>query len=225
MIATTKADPRTLEAIEAGAFTRPADDLLWFPDLGLGYLPPQVEFDYEEEYIEKYFHYEKDGSAQRLSQGRLDFVRRFLSNAEPLVDIGIGAGTFVLTRGHQTSGYDVNQCGKTWLLERGRWHDPFVTPVRNATFWDSLEHAERADAYLETVQKLAFVSMPIFRDLPDLLASKHFKPNEHIYYFTRQGLIDFFEHFGFVCLLTDRFETTSFGREGIESFAFLRKTI
>ena len=67
--------------------------------------------------------------------------------------------------------------------------------------------------------------MPIFRDLPDLLASKHFKPNEHIYYFTRQGLIDFFEHFGFVCLLTDRFETTSFGREGIESFAFLRKTI
>ena len=54
------------------------------------------------------------------------------------------------------------------------------------------------------------------------LASKHFKPNEHLWYFTDRGIKRFmFEH-GFGFFGQNELETDA-GREGIGSYAFKRR--
>ena len=222
MSLTFETDPRTADAIASGAGQSTEEGLVWLPELSMGYLPIKQSFDYEDSYLAKYIGYEEDGSAQRLSQARLDFVRRFLPDDEPLLDIGIGAGTFVWIRGGRTYGYDINAWGQAWLVERSLWRNPFAAHFPNASFWDSLEHTERPDLYLKVIPNLIFISMPIYHDLTEVLGSKHFKPNEHLYYFTKEGLIQFFDHYGFNCLAVDDLESSKFRREGILSFAFQR---
>jgi hypothetical protein len=90
-----------------------------------------------------------------------------------------------------------------------------------ATFWDSLEHTTDASYYLQKVDSLAFVSMPIYESGEAALRSKHYKPNEHIYYFTMDGLIFFFREYGFELLEHATFEM-DFGRDSVHSFAFKR---
>ena len=56
------------------------------------------------------------------------------------------------------------------------------------------------------------------------MQSKHFKPNEHVWYFTDWGLRLWFEEQGFDCLETN-YDETNIGREGINSYVFRRKRI
>ena len=63
--------------------------------------------------------------------------------------------------------------------------------------------------------------MPIYRDQAHCLASKHFKPGEHLHYWTREGLLLWMGRLGFVCIEHNDAESR-IGREGIESFAFRR---
>jgi hypothetical protein len=143
-----------------------------------------------------------------------------------VVDIGIGSGHFILMRDQLvqpniTYGYDVNPKGIQWLLDRNIWFDPWYQEPEIATFWDSFEHLPRPTDLLKQVTKFVFVSIPIFKGKEHILGSKHFKPNEHIWYFTRNGLINYFSRNGFD-LVEENLMETELGREDIGSFAFKR---
>jgi hypothetical protein len=56
-----------------------------------------------------------------------------------------------------------------------------------------------------------------------VLRSKHFRPQEHIWYFTREGLVNAMKACGFSLVAESDFET-ELGREDIGTFAFRRVT-
>jgi len=66
-----------------------------------------------------------------------------------------------------------------------------------------------------------FCSIPLFYGLGGIRTSKHYRPNEHLYYFTEEGFRGWMEMHGFMCLDMQSFEIDA-GRESIYSFAFKR---
>ena len=90
------------------------------------------------------------------------------------------------------------------------------------TCLDSLEHIPEPEKLLAKVEKYVFVSMPIYDGMNDCLNSKHYKPGEHLHYFTVRGLKLFMRQNGFDLISSSTIES-DFGREGIMSFVFARK--
>lgn len=76
----------------------------------------------------------------------------------------------------------------------------------------------RPTTQLRTQSKNA---MPIYKDQTDCLRSKHYKPGEHLHYWSLRGLIGWFARQGFGCVEINEKES-ELGREGITSFAFRR---
>jgi hypothetical protein len=199
-----------------------ADRLLWFPELGVGYYPVTSEnAPYNQTYFNKYAGYRATEIGRQLNLARVAMVARHYDG--PLLDIGIGDGAFIDARGPVTFGYDVNRAGETWLLERGLWFDPYQEQCDAASLWDALEHVQDFARLLRRVRQFLFVSLPIFRDPEHVLESRHFRPDEHFWYFTRAGLISILDSLGWECVETNLHES-AIGREDIESFAFRRWT-
>lgn len=191
--------------------------LQWYVNEEHGFLDI-VPREYDEAYFEKYVGYEKTARGQAITQARVDFVDRFHSGA--LLDIGIGSGHFVSSR-NETFGFDVNPAGVAWLKERGLFRDPMDAVFPAYSFWDSFEHIKTPQALLDHMPKgtKIFMSIPVFDDPGHVLRSKHFRPDEHYWYFTVAGLIKFMALRSFACLDIDRFEI-DLGREDIRSFVF-----
>jgi Methyltransferase domain len=155
-------------------------------------------------------------------RARCEFVERHYRGS--LIDVGIGSGAFIEMRGHRqrtTYGYDINPAGVKWLEERMLLVDPHLVSFGAMTLWDVLEHVADYRSLLRNVREWLFVSLPIFRDAAHVLRSKHFKPQEHFWYFTRDGLVYAMQQCGFL-LVSDSSAETDLGREDIGMFAFKR---
>ena len=189
--------------------------LLWSDELGIGYhaRPP---IDYKGAYFTKYQKLDDSGMGKSLTASRLAFVKRHFD--EQVLDIGIGGGRFVTEA--NALGFDVNPEAIAWLGDR--YLDPYQNKVKAISCWDSLEHIQDPESLVGTVTDWVFVSMPIYNNQEDCLLSKHFKPGEHIWYWTRQGLCYWFEKLGFELIEENKIES-DLGREGIESFAFRKR--
>ena len=155
-------------------------------------------------------------------QSRVKFVEQYYQG--PLIDVGIGSGAFVELRQRScwTFGYDVNRCGIEWLERRRLFADPYAAPFDAASMWDVLEHMPDYPKLLANVREWLFLSLPVFRDAEHVLHSKHFKPAEHCWYFTRDGLVFAIRQCGFV-LVSENTVETELGREDIGTFAFRRE--
>lgn len=194
-------------------------ELQWSSELGVGYLPPATEGPYDAAYFDKYVEYAATPMGRRLTEARVNFVARNYGGG-PLVDVGIGAGQFCLTRPN-TKGFDVNPVGVQWLKGQGLWHDFSASPCVAAAFWDSLEHIPNPAAALAHVERWVFVSLPVFYGRSHATRSKHFRPDEHIWYWTREGFRRWARSQGFVVREENAAETL-LGREDIRSFALER---
>ena len=137
-----------------------------------------------------------------------------------MVDIGIGGGRFV-TEHPNAKGFDINPEAVAWLQWTGNWVDPYSSIVEAATFWDSLEHIHDPRPLLRNVRRYCFVSLPIFKDCNHILRSKHYRQDEHCWYFTRRGIVLFMKAFGFEQIKVCTMEQAC-GREDIETFVFGR---
>jgi len=156
-------------------------------------------------------------------QARLNFVEQHFFG--PLIDVGIGSGAFIdlcNRTGRATYGYDINPAGVRWLRQRSLCVDPFVISFEAMTMWDVLEHIPDYRPLLANVRKWLFLSLPIFHDVEHVLRSKHFKPNEHCWYFTRDGLVFAMGLCGFALVSESTIET-ELGREDIGTFAFRKE--
>lgn len=178
------------------------------------------------EYGSGYFeHYEAlrgTPIASAITRGRIDFVNRHHGNGM-LVDVGIGSGEFIEERskaGAPSMGFDINPIAKAWLEKRGLYTDN-LRKYPAYSFWDVLEHCEEPAQYLTRVQAGAwvFVSIPIFKSLDSIRESKHYKPGEHLYYWTVEGFLEYMSLWGFRVVEVSDFETRA-GRDSIGSFAF-----
>ena len=199
--------------------------LTWWPQIGIGWYPVEAGNEpYDQEYFDRFARDAQTPLGQSLMIARADFVNRHYRG--PLVDVGIGSGAFIERRqadGQTTYGYDVNPAGIRWLEERKLRIDPYRIDVPAMTLWDVLEHIPNYQPLLERVRKWLFISLPIFRDAEHVLRSKHFRPQEHCWHFTRDGLVFAMKLCGFALVSESTFET-DLGREDIGTFAFRRQT-
>jgi hypothetical protein len=191
--------------------------LLWCDELGYGWhsAPPM---EYSGEYFAHYQKLDNTPMGAALTKARLQLVGKF-TDASLGVDIGIGGGRYVEESCGR--GYDVSGEAVEWLKRLYYYADPYAVPVHSITCWDSLEHIPEPEKLLAQVTDWFFVSLPTFDDARQALKSKHFKPTEHLWYFSIPGLIRWAEAQGFQVMEVNHAET-ELGREGITSFAFKR---
>lgn len=181
---------------------------------------PREPISYEGCYWEEYRRRDASPMGCQLTTARVDLVRKWWGGV--VVDIGIGGGRFVEAVSGQ--GFDVNPEAVNWLKKKGRWRDVYAEPVDAVTCWDSLEHIPDPAALLAQVSRWLFVSLPIFRGPEHCLRSRHYKPGEHIWYWTHSGFVAWLSDQGFVMRDSSRIES-QIGREGIVSYAFERSPV
>lgn len=177
--------------------------------------------DYDKQYFQNYVERANTFVANALNKARVDISHTYCNC---LVDVGIGSGEFIINSKVKTYGYDINPVGVEWLKQRNIFVDPYQeipSDVMGWTFWDVIEHIPEPQHLFEKIPSghYIFVSIPIFENLKKIRENKHFKPNEHYYYFTKNGFIQTICNYGFEFLESNDHETLA-GREGILTFAF-----
>lgn len=199
------------------------EGLVWLPEHGVGYYPVNLDdHPYDAHYWAKYVAYSKTPLGERLNAFRVDLVNKYTRGV--VLDFGIGCGAFIEgRRGAPTVGYDINPVAVDWLQARKIYLNPWHERIDSATFWDALEHVPNPGPLLDAIRRYAFVSMPIYRGSPaDLPKWKHFRPDEHCWYFTHEGFVAWMSGHGFELVECSDYET-KVGREDIETFVFRRR--
>jgi 2-polyprenyl-3-methyl-5-hydroxy-6-metoxy-1,4-benzoquinol methylase len=176
---------------------------------------------YDAAYLANYEAYARGPIAEALNNGRMAMLLRHASGRSVL-DVGAATGVFVRRAreaGLDARGFDVIP----EAVERlGEFYADRPEDFGAVTFWDSLEHMEDPGAYLERVPKgaIVLVALPVL-DLRKIRTSKHYKPGEHLYYWSDVGFVAWMELYGFRVLERSDHETAA-GRESIAAFAFCR---
>lgn len=178
---------------------------------------------YDVDYFEKYIKYEDTNISLKLNECRTTLTESYCSC---ILDIGIGSGEFIKKSKIKVFGYDINPHGVQWLQERSLFVDPYKEMPENIqgiSLWDTLEHIPEPHLLWQTLRsgQYVFVSIPIFQDLHAVKENKHFRPNEHYYYFSFSGFITYMKDSGFNFIESNNNETQA-GREGIWTFAFVK---
>jgi SAM-dependent methyltransferase len=197
--------------------------LEWDHANGFGYYPVDLTaHPYDDSYFEKYAGYAQTEMGKALTKFRADLVDGL--KPKNILDVGIGCGAFVeeMGRRHYVAyGTDINPKAVAWLTERKLLRS-IDLKIDCATFFDSFEHLQYPMRAIRGVARFVAMSIPIFHDEAHALGSKHFRPDEHFYYWTQAGLIRFMHFSGFELQQESNAETL-LGREGISTFVFARR--
>lgn len=178
---------------------------------------------YDEAYFQKYVGYENTDIANKINDFRTGITKKYCNT---LLDIGIGSGEFIKKSPVKTYGFDINETGIAWLKERDLYVDPYrdnLSDIQGYCFWDSMEHIPQPSTLLRylPMNSYVFISMPIFTNLLAIRSNKHYRPNEHYYYFSSDGLAAFLRMAGFGLIEISDGETQA-GRQDIYTFVFRR---
>lgn len=196
------------------------NNLAWFPELEIGYYSVSGN-PYNKNYFKKYLEYSETEIGRKINETRIKLVLDWYGGM--VLDFGIGSGHFIKGYGN-AFGYDINPAAVEWLISMDLYRNPYENGFNCVSFWDSLEHIERPEEIINKVKKFVFVSIPIFGDYKDIIKSRHFRKNEHYWYFTHRGIVSWFFENGFECVEHNNNET-ELGRESIETYVFKRYII
>lgn len=220
-----------LDPTEDWVITKIDENHTWIHDMGLviQHEPSIQPYDYGDAYFQNYRNYRYSPIARDLND-----LRRSLCRDANVLDVGVGDLAFLDTLEAYNKrglflGYDVNPIAIRELQRRNQWLDIFTETIpeeiTTITLWDTLEHIPDPHRYFAAFGgRNLIVSLPIFRDFRELKTSKHFKPNEHLYYFTNWGLIRWLSTYGYQLEFVTSMES-EIGRDGILTFRFTRPTI
>jgi len=202
-----------------------AEELTWNDPKGFGFFPVDGRAMYSDAYFDEYERREHTPIGERINAARAALVNQFLTPRPWILDFGAANGAFLRRRGNAL-GFDICPKAVDTLKSLNAFHDPYAGGLDRfggITFFDSLEHVEKPDTILSKVlgNQFVFVSLPIFRSAQHVLASKHFKPAEHYWYFTWRGFIEFMLERKFALVYAGDDETR-LGREDIGTFVFRR---
>lgn len=198
----------------------------WTWTNNIGYLPLDNPVPYDAKYWQNYERLACTDQGRIINRIRTDLVERWVPANSVLVDVGIGCGAFLkqmcARKWWKVYGIDVNPVALEWLAKH-RLELPEGTKANVLTFWDVLEHIPQPFQLLDYhCADWICLSMPIYRDEHHALTSKHFKPGEHCWYFTRAGLESFMFNHRYEMVEANKQETIIGGREDIWAFAFKR---
>lgn len=178
---------------------------------------------YDGAYFEHFCSLEGTPIALVLNTGRCALLARHAKTEARVLDVGIGSGAFVSqarVQGFDVYGLDINPHAIAWLKDRDLYAErPEEFDV--VTFWDSLEHMEEPEHLLRKIKRgaLVLVAVPLVSSIDQVRASKHYKPGEHLYYWTQEGFIEWMSLHGFRLVEQSNHEVEA-GRESIGAFAF-----
>ena len=202
--------------------------MAFYTNLGFAYLPVNIDTlkIYNDAYFDRYQGYEtqlhNSSITHELNKFRCAFVNEFTDDL--VVDIGCGSGTFIKKRRNPTLGYDIMPKTVEWLKKQSLYIDPYEeenSSLNALSFWDSLEHIPEPDKLLRKVKMggFVFVTVPIFEEQTEeaIKKSKHYRPLEHCWYFSKAGICNFMQGFKLLEMTDDECHS---GREGVMSFAF-----
>lgn len=199
--------------------------MVWLPEAGVGFYPVRAPAAavYDDAYFKKYQDYAATPMGEDLRQARLDLLAKHIGaggGAElKFVDFGVGCGDFVQALGCR--GFDVMPAARKWLHQRGQFVDVYAEGADVLTCWDSLEHVACPERLLPLVRDWLFVSLPIFTGAEHAAGSKHFRRDEHFWYWTDAGFRRFLEWQGFEVVEANTMES-DLGREDIATYAARR---
>lgn len=176
--------------------------------------------EYGSDYFNKYVKYEGTPTAILINKSRVNITEKY---CKTVLDIGIGSGEFIKFSKIKVYGFDVNPVGVNWLKFQKLYINPYdyVPEIDGWTFWDSLEHFPEPQKVLNIIRPghYIFISIPIFSDILKIKECKHYRKNEHYYYFTAVGLINYMRTFKFRLLEHTDAEIKA-GRKNILTFVF-----
>lgn len=185
---------------------------------GIGGFLPIAERVYDDAYFDKYVGYASTDMGKAISAYRVMLVNKYTTGT--VVDVGCGCGAFVDLRGSETFGYDIMGKAVAWLKTRDKFVDiQKEHNIESVCFWDSLEHLYRFGWLLDKVNSYVFLTIPLFNNCDDVFSSKHYRPDEHYWYFTEAGMIKVMLVHGFH-LVEKSYTEVELGREGVTTFVF-----
>lgn len=185
-----------------------------------------ISVPYDISYFQDYVNKSGTSIANKLNETRVKLTEKYCNNF--IVDIGIGSGEFIESSVKlKVYGFDINPIGVNWLKKRNLFFNPYIensSKIEGFSLWDVLEHIPNPDEFVSKIicNQLLFISIPVFDDFDLIKSSKHYKPNEHYYYFNTKGLIKYLNDWKFECLEVNDNETKA-GREGITTFVFRKQ--
>lgn len=199
-------------------------DLIISKDSGVAW-QKDMSFRTSVPYFDKCSEYDQNKKevADRIYEARLGFVRSVIPDDRRVLDIGAGSCEFVRRR-KRTWGFDLDEKAQAYLKSIVKWSSDFGD-FQYFTMFDVIEHVEHPNDYFRHMVNgsILIVTIPIFEDLDDIRSSKHYRPGEHLYYWTNKGFVDWMAAYGFRVLRTSSREVLA-GRAGVESFALERVT-
>lgn len=156
-------------------------------------------FNYDAEYYENMLHM-YSGTAGQIARVRWDFVKE--TGAQVILDFGCGLNfmTIFAPDGTDMDSYDIGHIEDVLYPQTGirRAHYDLIL------LHDVLEHVDWGDApdkkmegMLQRTQWVS-VTVPVMPDGELLEEWKHYKPGEHLIYFTEESLDQFFVERGFM---------------------------
>ena len=167
---------------------------------------------YDLEYFEKMLR-QNSGAAEQICRIRWEWIEQV--NPRAVLDYGSGVGWFRAYRpaGAEVYTFDVGPFPQTGIE---------LTLYDVVCFWDVIEHIldfSKVEPVIALARHVA-ISLPIIKG--NLALSKHFKPGEHLHYWTEESLVALFFKYGFNLLKKGTPECPP--REEVSSFLFGRKT-
>ncbi len=193
---------------------------------GIAYEEDKATIKYGPKYyakIEK--HKEKPGTYHDINECRKELVTQYIPKWKKILDIGCGTGDFInsMNKTHLLIyGYDVMKESVSWLKSINGYLDPnndFIGDILGFSMWDVLEHIADPQALLALMPRRCylFLSIPIFDNLYEIKDSKHYRPKEHLWYFTHNGIISFLDNFE---MIEYNDIETDLGRDSIRTYVF-----
>lgn len=152
---------------------------------------------YDREYLEHYRRLADTELGKRIVTLRWGLLRRYLNGHKSLLDYGTGSGAFLSCPdripGLELSGYEINPESEYCHAETPRLPDVM-------TAFDVIEHLPNPKDWILTYRpKLLVVLTPNAGAVPRdrIFDWKHYKPGEHIHYFSIDSLKALFEETGY----------------------------
>lgn len=141
---------------------------------------------YDVGYYKKYVGYEHSDLNHKIQCERSNLVFKYLKKGT-LLDFGCGSGAFLkyCESKLDVKGFDINP--NTGNLNFSNLFDDYEA----VTFWDSLEHVKNPKKVLKALNPYyVFICTPSTDDidLNNILNWRHYRPKEHIHYFSKDSL-------------------------------------
>ena len=157
-------------------------------------------FVYDPEYIEVYNKY---GDARiKMAWMRMGYITGVIGNPSTLIDVGYGNGDFLRAAREFTEcyGHDINEYP---IPEGCRFMDDWKNFDGDVmTFFDVLEHIPDISFVKDLKAKYIVISVPNchYESEQWFESWKHRKPDEHLWHFNEQSLINFMNENGYIYL-------------------------